>query len=74
MIDKIKEIISTVFQVDTANIKGDFSPKDTEKWDSLNHMKLIMALEKEYKIMFDANEVPKMINIGVIEKTITNKI
>ena len=45
-----------------------------KKWDSLKHMELIIALEKEFKIKFDSYEIPTMINFKIISATISSHI
>ena len=46
---------------DVLNIDYDFekiSPKNTESWDSLSHLNLIVALEEMYKIEIPAEDFP----------------
>lgn len=48
------------------------SASDIEKWDSMNHVTLIAAIEKEFGITFDIMEIICMTTIGdfvdVVEK------
>tara|TARA_A100001011_G_C14141277_1_gene769805 strand:- start:572 stop:820 length:249 start_codon:yes stop_codon:yes gene_type:complete len=37
--------------------------KDIKKWDSLNHVKIILECEKQFKIKFNVNEVNKINNV-----------
>ena len=45
--NKIKNILSTILKIPEKKINLSFSYKSTIKWDSLNHVKIIMALEKK---------------------------
>ncbi len=36
-------------------------------WDSLNHIKVIMAVEKEYRIRFKTPELLQLRNIGDLQ-------
>ena len=47
---QIKEVLSSVFEVHVREIDADASPHTIVKWDSLNHMKMIVALEEEFSI------------------------
>ena len=40
------------------------SASDIEKWDSMNHVTLIAAIEKEFVITFDIMEIISMTTIG----------
>ena len=73
-IARIKKIISGVLKIDEEIITGDFSPNQIDNWDSMNHMKIIISLEEEYGIMFEADEIPKMLNFDKICETIAAKL
>lgn len=47
---------------------------DVEAWDSLNHIQLINALEKHYKIRFNLNELLNFKNVGDLCLAIQGKI
>ena len=51
------------------------SASDIKLWDSLMHIELIAAVEREFKITFTFNEVMRFNNVGdmlqVIEKKLT---
>ena len=44
------EIFSTTFRIDEKYIKSSSNFKNIKKWDSLNHVKLILAIESKFKI------------------------
>ena len=48
--DNIKDILCTILKVPRKKIDSSFSYKSSKKWDSLNHVKIIMALESNFKI------------------------
>ena len=47
-------------------IKPGTSPKNTKKWDSLAHMNLVVALEKQFKIKFTDDEITEMLSYELI--------
>jgi acyl carrier protein len=53
MENRIKKVMSDVFDIDIESINNDSSPDNIENWDSLKHMNLIVALEEEFEIEFD---------------------
>jgi len=65
--NKIKEVISSVFEIPMHEINNQSSPETIDKWDSINHMKLITALEEEFKIEFTDEEILEMQNVKLIK-------
>ena len=72
--NKIKKIISIVFEIELNKINDNSSPDNIENWDSLRHMMLIDALEDEFDIQFSDDEMTELINYKLIKFTISDKI
>ena len=73
MNEKLKEILSKCLGVPAVEIGNDFSSEHTESWDSLRHMNIILAIEDEYQLRFDAEEIPKMISLSIIDDIVQSK-
>ena len=71
--DRIKSIMSTVFEIPEEQIKDNSSPDTIESWDSLKHMNLIIALEEEFEVEFTDNEIFELMNYTLIKSIITGK-
>ena len=67
MEDKIDEVISNIFGTPLNEINGQSSPDTIENWDSINHMKLITALEEEFDVEFTDEEILEMQNVKLIK-------
>ena len=67
---KIKNIMANVFKVKLEKINNDTSPNSIEEWDSLKHLNLIVALEEEFEIKLDEDEIASMISFPIISATI----
>ncbi len=67
---RIITIMSKVFGIDELNINESSSPDTILQWDSLRHMQLIIALEKEFAIEIDGNRIEDMMNYSNIVKVI----
>ena len=61
---KLEQILRNVFENDSIAIRDNLSASDIEGWDSLNHINLIVALEKEFNIRFTTREVYAAENVG----------
>ena len=47
---------------------------DLEKWDSLNHMKIIAAIEEEFSIRFDDDLLEKLTSLEIIKEELIKLI
>ena len=63
----IKKIFSKILKIPITNISNGLSYIKSDKWDSLNHMKLVAQIEKKFKIQFLMKDV---IDMQTFSKTI----
>ncbi|MEO5572034.1 MAG: acyl carrier protein [Bacteroidia bacterium] len=68
--DKIKNIMSTIFNVDKSAINDDSSPETVETWDSLQHMNMIVALEEEFGIIFNDDQITSMLDFKSVSEAV----
>ena len=54
---ELKQIIADLFELDEEQIKENLTPQTIELWDSMNHLRLITAVEEEFKIKFTMDEI-----------------
>ena len=68
MIDdmKLKEVISNVLGVSIEEINDDSSPDNIDKWDSLSHINLVMALESEFEVDLSPEDAMDMLSVKLI--------
>ncbi|MDH5259775.1 MAG: acyl carrier protein [Gammaproteobacteria bacterium] len=70
MPDSIRKVMSQIFDIDPSSIVAESSPQTIERWDSLKHMQLIMALEDEFGIRFSDDDIPELTSFKLIEDAI----
>jgi acyl carrier protein len=61
---RLKEIFEDVFDEESITVTPELSAKDVEGWDSLAHIRLLLTVEKAFKIKFSTSEVAKLENVG----------
>jgi acyl carrier protein len=72
--DKLKSAILKELHLDEYEIKDETQANQIPGWDSLNHINVILAIEKEYGVRFKRLEVLKCKNIGDLQKLCDSKV
>ena len=67
---KLKNVLANVFNINTALIDDNASVDTIENWDSLNHLKLVLAIEQEFDISFTEEETVEILNYPLIRITL----
>jgi acyl carrier protein len=62
--NRLADIFQEVFDEDSIRLSPELSAKDVDDWDSLTHIRLILTLEKAFKIKFSTSEISKLENVG----------
>ena len=73
MMGKLEEIIANIFELDHSQIKKEMTPADIETWDSLSQLNLISAIEKEFQIKLEIDEIFTVMKIGDIYDLLSKK-
>ena len=68
--DRIKNVMSAVFEIPIQEINDQSSSDKIVSWDSLKHMNLVIALEEEFKMEFSESEIPEITNYRAIKEVI----
>ena len=70
---KLNTIFQDVLDEDDVTLGEDTTADDVEEWDSLNHIQIIVAIEKNYGIKFTAMEVDGFNSVGQMVDAIIAK-
>ena len=61
---RLEGIFQDVFDEDSIIVAPPLSATDVDGWDSLAHIRLILTVEKAFKIKFSTSEIGKLQNVG----------
>jgi acyl carrier protein len=61
---RLTEIFDDVFDDDSIVVTPALSAKDVDGWDSLTHIRLILTVERAFKVKFSTSEIGKMATVG----------
>ena len=64
--DEVFKVVSNILNVPLEEVNEDSSPQTIEKWDSLQHMNLILALEEKFGVQFREDQIVDMLNVKLI--------
>ena len=72
--EKIKNIMAEILGVNTSEITEDSAIGDLPSWDSLNHLRIITAIEKEFNIQFTPDVLMDMEDFGDLVKATSERL
>jgi acyl carrier protein len=72
--ERVRDIFREVFDTPTLEIFDAMQAKDVARWDSLNHITLIMALEEAFGVKFTTREVMSFQNVGEMLACLRGKL
>jgi acyl carrier protein len=61
---RLAEVFKDVFDEDSIAVTPELSAKEVDGWDSLTHIRLILTVERAFKIKFSTSEIGKLENVG----------
>lgn len=70
----LNEIFQSVFDDEDITVNDKTTANDIEDWDSLEHVNLIVAVEKKFHIKFNMGEVNTLKNVGEMMDIILSRI
>lgn len=70
--ERLKNVMSAVFEVPAETINDESSADTIESWDSLRHLNLILALEEEFEVSIPDEEVGNLVNFKLINLVIND--
>lgn len=62
--ERLDRVFQDVFDDDTIHVTPKTTADDIEDWDSLEHITLISAVEREFRMKFKMGEISSMKNVG----------
>jgi acyl carrier protein len=72
--NNLKQVLSEILEVDINDINENSSPDNMEKWDSLTHIKLVIAIESEFNITLTPEDTMEMMSVKLISLILKEKL
>ena len=74
ILTKVNAVFIDVLDNDKLVLKNETTASEVDEWDSLNHIQLVVAIEKQFKIRFASREIQSWKNVGEMVDSISAKI
>jgi acyl carrier protein len=72
--ERLRAVFSSVFGIDPSSISDSDSSQTIAEWDSLSHLNLIFAIESEFDVRFEAEEIPTLMSVGAVRRRIAGEL
>lgn len=72
--NQVQDIFRDIFDDQTLAIENSTSSEDIEDWDSMNHINLVSAIEKQFSIRFPLGELQRLNDVGALLDLIMQKL
>lgn len=73
IIDQLNPIFRRILDNENISLTASTTANDVEGWDSLNHLQLVVAIERHFKIKFTASEIQNWENVGEICESVLKR-
>ena len=67
-VSTVEDVVARVFGAEPASLGATSSPESVEGWDSMGHLNLIAALEKDFSVSIDIGDVMEMVTVQRIRE------
>jgi acyl carrier protein len=69
----LNEIFRQVLDNDSIDLKPSTTADDVDGWDSMNHIFIVVEIEKRFGIKFQAAEMEELKNVGELATLVREK-
>ena len=71
--DRLNRVFRDVFDDETIRVPPNTTADDIDDWDSLEHITLISAVEREFRMKFKMGEISSMKNVGEMARIVMER-
>jgi acyl carrier protein len=61
---RLSQVFDRVFGDETIKLTPELTADDVDGWDSVTHVRLMLSVEREFKIKIKTSEIGKLENVG----------
>jgi acyl carrier protein len=73
MLNQVRQVVADVLGVPLEDVNADTSYQTVAAWDSLNIIKLVMAIESEFQVPISADDAVNFTSVSAIVRVLEEK-
>lgn len=73
-LERVRGIAGDILEIPAGEFNPDCSTENVANWDSVHHLDLVLALEQEFGLQFEPEEIDQMSSMGQILSILERKL
>ena len=73
VIERLNRVFREVLEDDSIVLAANTTAADIDGWDSLSHVQLVLAAEREFNVRLRASEIGNLENVGAFVELLERK-
>lgn len=69
----INELVADILGLDPTVVTGEFSRETADNWDSLNHLRIITAVEQAFAVTLSMREIEAVTGVEQLAEIVARK-
>ena len=69
----LRDILADILEISPEEVTPDLSTGTVDSWDSFRHLQVILAVEGEYGVQFDPQQIPELTSVSSLQSELEKK-
>jgi acyl carrier protein len=69
----LRDILADILEISPEQVTPDLSIGTVDNWDSFRHLQVILAVEGEYGVQFDPQQIPELTSVSLLQSELEKK-
>ena len=69
----LREIFADTLEISPDEVTPDLNTESVDTWDSYRHLQQMLAIEGEYGVQFDPQQIPDLTTVAKIQSALAAK-
>ena len=67
----LRDILADTLEISPEEVTSSLNTDSVDSWDSFRHLQLMLAIEGEYGVQFDPQQIPELTSVEKIQQALT---
>ncbi|MFP8878453.1 MAG: acyl carrier protein [Myxococcota bacterium] len=72
IVGQVRQTVADIFEIPESEITDESFPDAMESWDSVGHLNLILALEQQFGVTFEEEQIADLVTVDAIVRAVSN--